>query len=111
MEFQFKQDVVATLIQELMAIDSPSGYTQNAIAYIENKAKSTSGVNNINSDEISQLPIPLFSHQEQVAIIDEIESRLSVCDSIEQTVDAVLAQAEALRQSILKKAFEGGFSQ
>ncbi|HIU13121.1 MAG TPA: M42 family metallopeptidase [Candidatus Fimiplasma intestinipullorum] len=38
MEFQFKQDVVATLIQELMAIDSPSGYTQNAIAYIENKA-------------------------------------------------------------------------
>ena len=38
MEFQFKQDVVATLIQELMAIDSPSGYTHNAIAYIENKA-------------------------------------------------------------------------
>lgn len=85
--------------------------SNQARVYIENKAKSTSGVNNINSDEISQLPIPLFSHQEQVAIIDEIESRLSVCDSIEQTVDAVLAQAEALRQSILKKAFEGGFSQ
>ena len=85
--------------------------SNQARVYIENKAKSTSGVNNINADEISQLPIPLFSHQEQVAIIDEIESRLSVCDSIEQTVDAVLAQAEALRQSILKKAFEGGFSQ
>ena len=85
--------------------------SNQARVYIENKAKSTSGVNNINSDEISQLPIPLFSHQEQVAIIDEIESRLSVCDSIEQTVDAALAQAEALRQSILKKAFEGGFSQ
>ena len=85
--------------------------SNQARVYIENKAKSTSGVNNINSDEISQLPIPLFSHQEQVAIIDEIESRLSVCDSIEQTVDAVLAQAEALRKSILKKAFEGGFSQ
>ena len=85
--------------------------SNQARVYIENKAKSTSGENNINSDEISQLPIPLFSHQEQVAIIDEIESRLSVCDSIEQTVDAVLAQAEALRQSILKKAFEGGFSQ
>ena len=85
--------------------------SNQARVYIENKAKSTSGLNNINADEISQLPIPLFSHQEQVAIIDEIESRLSVCDSIEQTVDAVLAQAEALRQSILKKAFEGGFSQ
>ena len=85
--------------------------SNQARVYIENKAKSTSGVNNINSDEISQLPIPLFSHQEQVAIIDEIESRLSVCDSIEQTVDAVLAQAEALRHSILTKAFEGGLSQ
>lgn len=85
--------------------------SHQARVYIENKAKSTSGVNNINSDEISRLPIPLFSHQEQVAIIEEIESRLSVCDSIEQTVDAALAQAEALRQSILKKAFEGGFTQ
>lgn len=85
--------------------------SHQARVYIENKAKSTSGVNNINSDEISRLPIPLFSHQEQVAIIEEIESRLSVCDSIEQTVDTALAQAEALRQSILKKAFEGGFTQ
>lgn len=85
--------------------------SHQARVYIENKAKSTSGVNNINSDEISRLPIPLFSHQEQVAIIEEIESRLSVCDSIEQTVDTALAQAEALRQSFLKKAFEGGFTQ
>lgn len=38
----------------------------------------------------------------------EIESRLSVCDNIEKTVDTALQQAEALQQSILKKAFEGG---
>ena len=43
--------------------------------------------------------------QETVAFID---ARLSICDSIEQTVDAALQQAEAMRQSILKKAFEGG---
>lgn len=40
-------------------------------------------------------------------IVQEIESRLSVCDSIQKTVDTALRQAEALRQSILKKAFEG----
>lgn len=40
-------------------------------------------------------------------MISEIESRLSVCDSIEQTVDTTLQQAEAMRQSILKDAFEG----
>ena len=42
-------------------------------------------------------------------IVFEIESRLSVCESIEQTVDTALAQADAMRQSILKQAFEGGF--
>lgn len=47
----------------------------------------------------------------QYQVVAEIESRLSVCDSIEQTVDTALTQAEAMRQSILKKAFEGGFSE
>lgn len=40
MEFQFNQEVVATYVKELMAIDSPSGYTKKAIDYIEEKAKS-----------------------------------------------------------------------
>jgi hypothetical protein len=39
--------------------------------------------------------------------VQEIESRLSVCDKLEETIAASLRQAEALRQSILKKAFEG----
>jgi type I restriction enzyme, S subunit len=41
------------------------------------------------------------------AIISEIETRLSVCDKLEQTIEDSLKKAEALRQSILKKAFEG----
>ena len=40
-------------------------------------------------------------------ILSDIASRVSVCDSIEQTVNTALAQAEAMRQSILKEAFEG----
>ena len=52
-----------------------------------------------------QIPVPMIDEQKQ--IIQEIESRLSVCDSIEKTVDTALQQAEAMRQSILKKAFEG----
>lgn len=43
----------------------------------------------------------------QEAIIQSIEFRLSLCDSIEQSIDTSLQQAEALRQSILKQAFEG----
>jgi type I restriction enzyme S subunit len=44
---------------------------------------------------------------EQQKIIQEIESRLSVCDKMEETIANSLQQAEALRQSILKRAFEG----
>ena len=81
--------------------------SHQARIYIENKAKSTSGVHNINSTEISDLQMPLYDPDTQYAIIEAIESRLSVCDSIEQTVDTALQQAEAMRQSILKDAFEG----
>lgn len=45
--------------------------------------------------------------KEQQLIASEIESRLSVCDKIEESITTSLQQAEALRQSILKKAFEG----
>ena len=81
--------------------------SHQARVYIENKAKSTSGVHNINSTEISDLQMTLYDPDTQYAIIEAIESRLSVCDSIEQTVDTALQQAEAMRQSILKDAFEG----
>ena len=61
----------------------------------------------LNLSIIKELPFVLCSIDEQEEIIQQIESRLSVCDSIEQTVDSALSRADALRQSILKEAFEG----
>ena len=55
----------------------------------------------------SKTPIIVPCLETQKRVVAEIDSRLSVCDSIEQTVDAALQQAEAMRQSILKDAFEG----
>ena len=74
-------------------------------------AKSTSGLYTLSTNKIKSLTIPYCNLDEQKNIVQEIESRLSVCDSSEQTVDTALAQAESMRQSILKKAFEGGFSE
>lgn len=74
---------------------------------IETKAKSTSGVNNINSEELRSLAIPLCSENEQNEIALEIERCFSVADAIEKAIDESLAQSERLRQSILKRAFEG----
>lgn len=63
---------------------------------------------NLNTAIIGNVLIPHCSYAEQKEISQQIEARLSVCDNIEKTVDTALQQAEALRQSILKKAFEGG---
>lgn len=56
---------------------------------------------------LNKIPVPIPTIEEQQLIIQEIESRLSVCDKVEETITTSLAQAETLRQSILKKAFEG----
>ena len=65
-----------------------------------------SGVNLTQSRFLS-IEVPTPSLDIQKMILAKIDANLSVCDSIEKTVDTALQQAEALRQSILKKAFEG----
>lgn len=57
--------------------------------------------------KVRVLPVPLPSKKEQRKIVLEIESRLSVCDKIEEILETSLQQAEALRLSIIKKGFEG----
>lgn len=75
----------------------------------ENTRRVGSGNNQkaLNKERVRALRFPFTSFEEQSLIVQEIESRLSVCDSIQKTVDTALQQAEALRQSILKKAFMG----
>ena len=65
------------------------------------------GQGNVGIKALTEPIVILPNIEQQWRIVEEIESRLSVCDSIEKTVDTALQQAEALRQSILKKAFEG----
>lgn len=75
------------------------------------KNKRGGGKLGLGLDDIRNTPVPVVSDELADKIVTEIESRLSVCDSIEQIVDTALTQAEAIRQSILKKAFEGRFSE
>jgi len=61
----------------------------------------------LNKSKFTELLMNLCDITEQKSIVQEIESRLSVCDKIEESIVQGLQQAEALRQSILMKAFEG----
>ena len=73
------------------------------------KNKRGAGKLGLGLDDIRDSRVPMVSDEEAAAVLDVIESRLSVCDSIEEAVDTALQQAEAMRQSILKKAFKESF--
>ena len=70
-------------------------------------AKDGTTVESIETTRLKGYKIPLLPLDEQEIIIQEIETRLSVCDKLEQIIDVGLKKSEALRQSILKKAFSG----
>lgn len=99
-------------LRPLQTVVLPAYLAQLLLAHelrkqIEHKAKSTSGVNNINSGEIQTLVVPFCGLSEQELILQELESKLSEADQLDQTLATALQQADALRQSILKKAFCG----
>ncbi len=69
---------------------------------------SDSGVN-LTQNRFFDLQIPLPPLSEQQRIVKEIETRLSQASTSSAYIENALQQAEALRQSILKKAFSGEF--
>lgn len=80
-----------------------SSYVKN---FYSGKAQGTT-MDVLNLGIIKTIPFPLPSLKEQELIVSELESKLTVCDNIEETISQSLLQAETLRQSILKQAFEG----
>ena len=84
-------------------------YLNSFVAKSYGNSVKTDGVNqsNINGEKLINYPLPICSIEEQHQIVLAIESRLSVCDKLEETISHSLKQAEALRQSILQQAFAG----
>lgn len=86
------------------------GYFFQSPVFIKWLSKELQGVNIpfINqSNLLGFSEFPYVGIELQLQIVQEIESRLSVCDKVEQSISESLEKAKALRQSILKKAFEG----
>lgn len=78
----------------------------DVVHYLEEHATGTT-MKNLNEDIVQYIPVPFVTAEMQRDITMKMDCKMSVCDSIEQTVDIALQQAEAMRQSILKDAFEG----
>jgi len=62
---------------------------------------------NLNTTIIKNIKLPYCSFDEQKHVVEIIESRFTLVENLEKTVNSVLNEITALRHSILKKAFEG----
>jgi len=103
----FPDSVVGLVCNEKLLLNKFTNYF-----FISHKSKleelaPATAQKNINVDILEKVKIPLPSIKEQNLIVEELESKLTVCDKIEETINHSLQQAETLWQSILKKAFEG----
>lgn len=73
---------------------------------IETPLRTTVGINNINSTEISELPIPLPPIQEQKRIAIKIKQLNMNCDELERIIQQNQKYTQELLQVALKEALE-----
>ena len=71
------------------------------------QASSTSGLHTLSISKVQNLPVPVCSSAEQAEVVRILDSRFETADMLDAEIDANLTRAEALRQSILKRAFSG----
>ena len=74
---------------------------------IELPARSTSGVNNINGEEVKNLQISLPSLDEQKEVIRRLQASFAFLEKNEQEFNKAKNYTDKLEQSILAKAFRG----
>lgn len=71
------------------------------------KSKATAGQFNLTLEICRDTIIPLCGVKEQEQLSRTLDEKISNLDQLENTITTSLQQAEALRQSILKKTFSG----
>lgn len=72
-----------------------------------NSLGSSTGQPVISGSKIYPVALDLPTLSEQTEIVRILEARLEAADALEAEINAALTRADALRQSILKKAFSG----
>lgn len=80
----------------------------NCRKYFREHATGTAGsMPKINQKVVCSVPIKIANKNIQQKIVQNINAQFKACENIEKTVNDALIQADAMRQSILKTAFEG----
>jgi type I restriction enzyme, S subunit len=103
----FPDSVVGLICNEKILLNKYTSYFFIFHKSTLEKLAPATAQKNINVEILEKVRIPFPLINDQYKIVDELERRLTVCDKIEETITNSLQQSEALRQSILKRAFEG----
>ena len=84
-------------------------YLNSPVAKQHGNRVKTDGVNqsNINGDKLINYPFPFCSIEEQQVVVSMLEEYLFATDNLEREIQRDLHRLNALRQSVLKKAFSG----
>ena len=81
--------------------------SSETVEKMSKQTKATAGQFNLTLETCRNIDIPVCSINEQLKIVDNLDTQLTAYNNIEKTVNDALQQATSMRQSILKKAFEG----
>lgn len=81
-------------------------YLKSSKTLIEKYSSGTT-FKEISGAKFGLIPFPFPPQNEQKQIVEEIEKRFAVADEVEKVVEDNIEKAKQLKQSILKKAFEG----
>jgi type I restriction enzyme S subunit len=102
------QDTARLAITDLANRDYIAWYLRSEFAqtYFKKVARGVA-VKGVNIADVRLCPVPLPPLAEQQRIVTEIERRLSVAAEVEVAVEVGRRRANRLRQSVLKRAFEG----
>ncbi len=111
-----KTDKIFCLLGSVILIKVDKKINSSFIAYMIKSPQLNKQIINVSGStaqqaiylrDIKSVEIPLPSFIQQTQIVEEIEKRFSEADNLEKAIDESLAKSEALRQSILSRAFSG----
>lgn len=75
--------------------------------YYSKNLQQTVGMASINQDQLSKMPIPTTTLEEQNEIVSKIKQNFLLIEATEKITNSMIQQLDTLRSSILKQAFEG----
>ncbi|MFF1299033.1 restriction endonuclease subunit S [Streptomyces sp. NPDC058296] len=98
----------ARIYGDLLKPELLSWYANGAAKWFEVNGKQSTNLASISLTKIKNLPVPVPPQVEQANIVERIEERLVQLRHARGASEAVMKRGKALRNALLRKAFEGG---